>query len=219
MLVGGENGRRTSREAYFYEPTVLMDARNDMRIAQEEIFGPVLAVIAYDGTDAEAVRLANDSIYGLAGGVVSSDTSRAFNVARRIRTGMISVQTEVHGSVVPAAGDPRGPGGGPPGPDRFQRRLRRVQAERHRTGVGRARAGRIHRAQGHQLELTTTPASVSSSISAAVKPQSSRARRVCSPASGAPAGGAAGVRPKRGAGAGCAIPSTVTKPCRSRVRG
>jgi aldehyde dehydrogenase (NAD+) len=116
VLVGGKRPADQPR-GYFYEPTVLMDARNDMRVAQEEIFGPVLTVIGYDGTDTEAVRLANDSIYGLAGGVVSSDTSRAFNVARRIRTGMISVQTEVHGSVVPAAGDPQGPGwGAHPGP-------------------------------------------------------------------------------------------------------
>jgi acyl-CoA reductase-like NAD-dependent aldehyde dehydrogenase len=116
VLVGGKRPADQPR-GYFYEPTVLMDARNDMRVAQEEIFGPVLTVIGYDGTDTEAVRLANDSIYGLAGGVVSSDTSRAFNVARRIRTGMISVQTEVRGSVVPAAGDPQGPGwGAHPGP-------------------------------------------------------------------------------------------------------
>ena len=94
-----------------------MDARNDMRIAQEEIFGPVLTVIDYDGTDDEAVRLANDTIYGLAGGVVSSDTNRAFNVARRIRTGMIFVQTEVGGAVMPSGPDPQGPGwGAAPGP-------------------------------------------------------------------------------------------------------
>jgi aldehyde dehydrogenase (NAD+) len=116
VLVGGKRPADQPR-GYFYEPTVLMDARNDMRIAQEEIFGPVLTVIAYDGTDAEAIRLANDTIYGLAGGVVSSDTSRAFNVARRIRTGMISVQTEVRGVVMPAGQDPQGPGwGAHPGP-------------------------------------------------------------------------------------------------------
>jgi aldehyde dehydrogenase (NAD+) len=116
VLVGGKRPADQPR-GYFYEPTVLMDARNDMRIAQEEIFGPVLTVIAYDGSDEEAVRLANDSIYGLAGGVVSSDTNRAFGVARRIRTGMISVQTEVNGSVLPAAADGQGPGwGAHPGP-------------------------------------------------------------------------------------------------------
>jgi len=234
VLVGGKRPADQPR-GYFYEPTVLMDARNDMRVAQEEIFGPVLTVIGYDGTDTEAVRLANDSIYGLAGGVVSSDTSRAFNVARRIRTGMISVQTEVRGSVVPAAGDPQGPGwGAHPGPIGSSGAFGGFKQSGIGRGVGRARAGRVHRAQGHDLELTaaggwppwrvghaltTTPASASSSISAVAKPQSSRARRVCSPGSGAPAGWAAGVRPKRGAGAGCAIPSTVTKPCRSRVRG
>ena len=58
-----------------------------MRIAQEEIFGPVLTVVPYSGKDDDAVRLANDSIYGLGGGVVSTSTARAFNVARRIRAG------------------------------------------------------------------------------------------------------------------------------------
>ena len=116
VLVGGKRPPEQPR-GFFYEPTVLMDARNDMRVAQQEIFGPVLTVIDYDGTDDEAVRLANDTIYGLAGGVVSSDTNRAFNVARRIRTGMIFVQTEVGGAVMPSAPDPQGPGwGAAPGP-------------------------------------------------------------------------------------------------------
>jgi aldehyde dehydrogenase (NAD+) len=116
VLVGGKRPADQPR-GYFYEPTVLIDARNDMRIAQEEIFGPVLTVIGYDGTDEEAVRLANDTIYGLAGGVVSADTSRGFGVARRIRTGMISVQTEVNGNVLPDGGDNQGPGWGAyPGP-------------------------------------------------------------------------------------------------------
>jgi hypothetical protein len=70
-----------------------------------------------DAARAEADRLANDSIYGLAGGVVSSDTNRAFGVARRIGTGLVSVQTEVNGTVLPADGDAQGPGWGTyPGP-------------------------------------------------------------------------------------------------------
>jgi hypothetical protein len=234
VLVGGKRPADQPR-GYFYEPTVLMDARNDMRVAQEEIFGPVLTVIGYDGTDTEAVRLAK------------RQHLRAGR-RRRLERHQPGVQRRAADPDRNDLGADRGPRlrracrrgspgtgvGRPPGPDRLQRRLRRVQAERHRTGVGRARAGRVHRAQGHDLELTaaggwppwrvghaltTTPASASSSISAVAKPQSSRARRVCSPGSGAPAGWAAGVRPKRGAGAGCAIPSTVTKPCRSRVRG
>ena len=63
-----------------------------MRIAQEEIFGPVLAVIAHDGDD-DAVRIANDSIYGLAGAVHSADLERAISVARRLRTGTVNVNT------------------------------------------------------------------------------------------------------------------------------
>jgi acyl-CoA reductase-like NAD-dependent aldehyde dehydrogenase len=78
-------------KGFFYEPTVMIGT-NDMRIAQEEIFGPVLTVIPYSGTDQDAVRLANDSVYGLGGGVVAANTARAFNVARRIRAGSMSAQ-------------------------------------------------------------------------------------------------------------------------------
>ena len=73
---------------FFYEPTVLVGT-NDMRVAQEEIFGPVLTVIPYSGSDQDAIRLANDSIYGLGGGVTARNTARAFNVARQIRSGML----------------------------------------------------------------------------------------------------------------------------------
>lgn len=71
---------------YYVEPTVFANATNDMAIAQEEIFGPVTAVIAYDSVE-EAVAIANDSDYGLSGGVYTHDTDRAYAVARRIRTG------------------------------------------------------------------------------------------------------------------------------------
>jgi len=66
---------------------------NSSRVAQEEIFGPVLAVISYDGGDEEAVRLANDSVYGLGGGVFSDDVERALDVAARIRTGTVGVNS------------------------------------------------------------------------------------------------------------------------------
>jgi aldehyde dehydrogenase (NAD+) len=75
---------------YYVEPTVLVNVENSATVAQEEIFGPVLAVIAHDGDD-DAVRLANDSAYGLSGAVTSADPERAGAVARRIRTGTISV--------------------------------------------------------------------------------------------------------------------------------
>jgi aldehyde dehydrogenase (NAD+) len=87
-LVAG--GKPVERKGFFYEPTLLVDVTPDMEIAQEETFGPVLAVLAYDG-EADAVRIANDSIYGLSGAVYSADADRALRVARRIRTGTVSV--------------------------------------------------------------------------------------------------------------------------------
>ena len=72
------------------KPTVFSDVRNDMTIAQEEIFGPVLSIIGYDDEDA-AAAIANDSAYGLSGGVWSADTDRAKAFARRVRTGQIEV--------------------------------------------------------------------------------------------------------------------------------
>jgi acyl-CoA reductase-like NAD-dependent aldehyde dehydrogenase len=75
---------------YYVKPTVFSEVRNDMAIAQEEIFGPVLSIIAYDSEDA-AAAIANDSAYGLSGGVWSADGERAKAFARRIRTGQIEV--------------------------------------------------------------------------------------------------------------------------------
>jgi aldehyde dehydrogenase (NAD+) len=75
---------------YYVQPTVFSEVRNDMTIAQEEIFGPVLSIIAYEGDD-EAARIANDTVYGLSGGVWSGDPERAKAFARRIRTGQIEV--------------------------------------------------------------------------------------------------------------------------------
>jgi aldehyde dehydrogenase (NAD+) len=75
---------------------VFVDVQNSMRIAQEEIFGPVLCVIAYDDID-DAVRIANDSIYGLGGAVLSASRERATEVARRLRTGFV----QINGAVPP----------------------------------------------------------------------------------------------------------------------
>jgi aldehyde dehydrogenase (NAD+) len=75
---------------YFYAPTLLTNVDPDSEIAQDEVFGPVLAVIAFDDDD-DAVRIANNSIYGLAGAVFSRDQDRALAVARRIRTGSFSI--------------------------------------------------------------------------------------------------------------------------------
>jgi aldehyde dehydrogenase (NAD+) len=75
---------------FFVEPTIFADVDNRMTIAQEEIFGPVLAIIPYD-TEDDAVRIANDSPYGLAGGVWAGTPERAMGVARRMRTGQVDV--------------------------------------------------------------------------------------------------------------------------------
>ena len=80
---------------YYVSPTLLADVDPDARVAQEEIFGPVLTVTPYD-TEDEAVAIANNSIYGLSGEVSSADVERAFNVARRIRTGNVSINARSH---------------------------------------------------------------------------------------------------------------------------
>lgn len=89
LVVGGGVPRNQPR-GWFVSPTVFADVHNSDRIAQEEIFGPVLAVIPYDD-DEQAVALANDSEFGLAGTVWSTDVGRATEVAREIRTGTVGV--------------------------------------------------------------------------------------------------------------------------------
>lgn len=75
---------------FFYQPTLLANVDPDSEIAQEEVFGPVLALIPYDDID-DAVRIADNSIYGLSGGVFGADAERARAVARRVRTGTFSI--------------------------------------------------------------------------------------------------------------------------------
>jgi len=87
---GAEPPQGVPQGGYYVRPTVFGRVRNDMAIAQEEIFGPVLAIIPYQDED-EAVRLANDTVYGLAGAVWSKDESRAERVARRMRAGQIDI--------------------------------------------------------------------------------------------------------------------------------
>ena len=91
LVTGGERVDVAGHDGgYYYKPTIFADVDNKMRIAQEEIFGPVLSVIKYDSVE-EAIQMANDSIYGLGGGVWSRDIPRAMSVAKRIRTGTVWV--------------------------------------------------------------------------------------------------------------------------------
>lgn len=89
-LLAGGRAPADKGGGFFVEPTCFVDVTNDMRIAQEEIFGPVLVVIPFEDDD-DAVRIANDSEYGLSGSVRAGDRERALRVARRIRTGTIGV--------------------------------------------------------------------------------------------------------------------------------
>jgi aldehyde dehydrogenase (NAD+) len=89
QLVAGGPGRPEGfSRGYFVRPTVFANVRNDMTIAREEIFGPVLSILAYESED-DAVRIANDTLYGLSGYVSSKDLERARKVARRIRSGNV----------------------------------------------------------------------------------------------------------------------------------
>jgi aldehyde dehydrogenase (NAD+) len=90
LLTGGAQAPDGLDKGYFVRPTVFSSVTRDMTIARDEIFGPVLAIIPYD-TEEEAIEIANDTEYGLAGGVWSSDPDRAKAVARRLRTGQVEV--------------------------------------------------------------------------------------------------------------------------------
>src|SRR5689334_13789918 len=89
-LVGGPDAPTGFDKGYFVRPTLFTNVDNKMTIAQEEIFGPVLAVIPYDDED-DAVRIANDSPYGLAGNVMAGSLERALSVTRRIKAGFMGV--------------------------------------------------------------------------------------------------------------------------------
>ena len=103
LVTGG--GRPTDcPKGWFVEPTLFADVTNDMTIAREEIFGPVLVVIPFED-DEDAIRLANDSDYGLSGAVTSGSEERALGVATRIRAGVVSVNGGIHyGSDAPFGG-------------------------------------------------------------------------------------------------------------------
>jgi acyl-CoA reductase-like NAD-dependent aldehyde dehydrogenase len=102
VVVGGRRPSRFER-GYYFEPTVLDVPDNANPAAQEEIFGPVLAVIGYRDID-DAVRIANDSIYGLSGQVYGADVATATAVARRIRSGAVNVNTSMFSAYAPSGG-------------------------------------------------------------------------------------------------------------------
>jgi betaine-aldehyde dehydrogenase len=104
VVVGG-NGRPDGiSKGWYVQPTVFADVTNDMRIAQEEIFGPVLAVIPYDDVD-DAVRIANDSEFGLAGSVWTGDPNGiGMDVARRVRTGTYGINQYTMDFIAPFGG-------------------------------------------------------------------------------------------------------------------
>jgi aldehyde dehydrogenase (NAD+) len=103
VLVGGEGHPEDLDAGFFVKPTVFVGVTNDMTIAQEEIFGPVLCVIGY-GTEDEAIRIANDSRYGLHAGVLGTDLRRARRVASQIRAGRVVINNMTD--------DPQAPWGG-----------------------------------------------------------------------------------------------------------
>jgi aldehyde dehydrogenase (NAD+) len=103
VLVGGEGHPDGLDTGYFVKPTVFVNVTNDMAIAQEEIFGPVLSVIAYDSED-DAIRIANDSQYGLHAAVIGTDLARARRVASELRAGRVVINNMTD--------DPQAPWGG-----------------------------------------------------------------------------------------------------------
>jgi aldehyde dehydrogenase (NAD+) len=103
VLAGGEGHPVGSEAGYFVKPTVFVNVKNDMSIAREEIFGPVLCVIAYDFED-EAIRIANDSKYGLHAAVLGTDLQRARRVASQLRAGRVVINNMTD--------DPQAPWGG-----------------------------------------------------------------------------------------------------------
>jgi aldehyde dehydrogenase (NAD+) len=103
LVAGGPGRPEGLTKGYYIRPTVFADVTNDMTIAREEIFGPVLSILPYD-TEEEAVAIANDTVYGLSSYVTSADPERARKLARRIRAGMVHING--------AGGDAAAPFGG-----------------------------------------------------------------------------------------------------------
>jgi aldehyde dehydrogenase (NAD+) len=103
LVAGGPDVPAGLEDGFYVKPTVFADVNNNMRIAQEEIFGPVLVIIPFEDED-DAVRIANDSPYGLGGGVWTADREHGLDIARRIRTGTVTINGADPGSEAPFGG-------------------------------------------------------------------------------------------------------------------
>jgi acyl-CoA reductase-like NAD-dependent aldehyde dehydrogenase len=103
IICGGVTPPEGLEQGYYVTPTIFSDVTNNMTIAQEEIFGPVLSIIPYD-TEEEAIAIANDSNYGLAGGVWAESDEKAFEVARKIRAGQVEINGGSFNVVAPFGG-------------------------------------------------------------------------------------------------------------------
>ncbi|MCU1482975.1 MAG: aldehyde dehydrogenase [Subtercola sp.] len=103
LVFGGSSAPEGFAEGYYVRPTIFADVDNRSQIAQQEIFGPVLCIIPHDGDD-DAIRIANDSAYGLAGGVWCADEGRALAAARAIRTGQVDINGGAFNPIAPFGG-------------------------------------------------------------------------------------------------------------------
>jgi aldehyde dehydrogenase (NAD+) len=119
LVTGGPEQPEDKEKGYFIKPTVFANVRNDMTIAQEEIFGPVLSIIPYEDEE-DAIRIANDTVYGLSGGVWSADEERAQRVAKRMRTGSVDVNGGSFNLLAPFGGYKQSGNGKENGPYGFE---------------------------------------------------------------------------------------------------
>jgi aldehyde dehydrogenase (NAD+) len=104
IAFGGGRPTRLPPGGFYLQPTLLTEVTNDMAVAREEIFGPVIVVIRYSGDPNEGVRLANDSLYGLVGAVWTADTALGLRLAARIRAGQVRVNATASGNEAPFGG-------------------------------------------------------------------------------------------------------------------
>ncbi len=103
LIAGGVERPDGMENGYFVRPTVFADVTNEMTVAKEEIFGPVLSMIPFDSEE-EAVKIANDTVYGLTNYVQTTDSAKARRVARRLRSGMVEMNGQMRGAGAPFGG-------------------------------------------------------------------------------------------------------------------